>query len=181
MNVFTETPLFKMVISSTTPNTAKTIATLAHKLHLNRYKDIIIVDDDGRASWCKHEMIRWRLHHKVNFILLQVPVFSIWDRVYRDLRKLPKSQRKHRFYPFIKAKQNEDSVFSSLSAFLTLLHQNVNNLLTQFAMPIRDRNCSSQMTPAWWPDWYQFASDIKIFNGRIKLYLPDFDKICASR
>ena len=134
-----------MVISSTTPNTAKTIATLAHKLHLNRYKDIIIVDDDGRASWCKHEMIRWRLHHKVNFILLQVPVFSIWNRVYRDLRKLPQSQRRHRFYPFIKAKQNEDSVFSHLSAFLTLLHQNVNNLPHSSPIALKNQICDFEL------------------------------------
>merc|ERR1712228_663372 len=84
--------LFKMVISSTTPNTAKTLSTLKHDLDFSQYERIIILDDDGANIWCHHEMDQLYEQHRVNIILDQVSKYSVWSSVYRQFDLLASSR-----------------------------------------------------------------------------------------
>ena len=72
MHFYSES-LFKAVISTSTQlRTAKTISTLhgVHYLNLAQYKNVIILDDDADAVWCKHDLMDLKLQHKVNVQLI---------------------------------------------------------------------------------------------------------------
>ena len=155
--------LFRMLISSATPTTAKTISTLSSHVALEKYQHVIVVDDDGRKVWCKHEMIRLRQQHKVNIVLLQVPEFLIWSKVHFSFKLQTQSgrasaadpQMSQRFYSLLAAKQKDDNFFFHFYCFLRLLHQNRTDALTRFAIPIRDFNRFNRVTALWWWDWFQ--------------------------
>ena len=152
-----------MVISSLKANTAKTIGTLAHNLNLSQYENIIILDDDGRRCWCKHEMFALKLMHNVNFMLLQVPEFRIWKKVHYLYRELEQSgwysqpQKSQTFYALIAAKQNEDSLFSDFHSLLESMQNGTDNI-RQFARPIKDMNQFGRLSPLTWWEWFKFKA-----------------------
>ena len=151
-----------MVISSLTGDTAKTVATLAHNLNLAEYENIIILDDDGRKCWCKFEMMKMRLQHKINFILLQVPPFNVWDDVHYLFGEYYNASSPQRFYSLIAAKQYEDNLFFHFRSFLHLLHQKKPNALIVFAVPIRDLDRFNRITSLTWWDWFKCQSNQKL-------------------
>jgi len=87
-NMSSTDSLFKMVISSTDSNTAKTVSTLEYFLKLRKYQSIIILDDDGRNCWCKHRMLELKKHHKVDCILIQMPAFHVWEEANKRFKEL---------------------------------------------------------------------------------------------
>ena len=119
MCAFHSESLFKAVISTSTQlRTAKTISTLhgVHYLNLAQYKNVIILDDDADAVWCKHDMMNLKLQHKVNVQLIQVPHFDVWVDVFRRFRSLPGllqygPNKTEVFYDLIAVNQQTDQLF----------------------------------------------------------------------
>ena len=144
------------------------MGTLAHNLKLAEYENIIILDDDGRKCWCKFEMMKIRLQRSsVNFILIEVPKFDLWQEVYCLFRELVQSdcyatsaqpQKSQTFYAMIAAKQNEDSLFWDFHSFLKLLHQNKTNVIGRFAVPVRHMDHFNRLSPLTWWEWFKFQS-----------------------
>ena len=115
--IFSES-LFKAVISTSTQVTDKTVSTLhgVHYLNLAEYENVIILDDDADAVWCKHDMVELKTRHRVNVQLIQVPAFKIWTDVFRRFRSLPGlmqfgPNRTEVFYSLIAANQQTDQLF----------------------------------------------------------------------
>ena len=150
--------VFKMVVSSTTPDTAKTVATLGHHLDLPKYENIIILDDNGRNVWCKYYMTQLKKHHNVNFILIQVPEFHAWQHANRRYRELLDSKRVQKpFVHYVTRKQNKDNLLYHFAVFLKALHRNKSiSILFEYAKPVRDMsNFILKGSLAWW-DWDKF-------------------------
>ena len=154
-----------MVISSTTQhNTAKTLSTLAHNLNLTQYENIIILDDDADDIWCKHEMYELKKKHKVNVILIEVPVLDIWKDIYRRFLKLSITTKRHQLssqrgsntsllYKLIADYHQKDKFFLEFYNFLELLHRGgVKDkfVMTQFAALMPDESGFNQMTNMIW-------------------------------
>ena len=87
-----------------------------HYLNLADYKNILILDDEADAVWCKYDLIELKLRHKVNVQLIQVPPYDIWRDVFRRFRWLsPLLQygpnKTEIFYDLIAANQQTDQLF----------------------------------------------------------------------
>ena len=113
--------LFKMVISTRTASTAKTIETLAHNLNLTRYENIIILDDGGNDCWCRYDIVKLRACYNVRVIMMQCTPFSIWETVYDQNRPCSSKQK---FYSVIKKERDKDKELAIFHEYLELLHQN---------------------------------------------------------
>ena len=134
--------LFKMVISTTTPGTAKTISTLSNQVNLRLYSNIFILDDLANDVWCKYDMIWLKLWHKVNVMLIQVPSFDIWTSVYHRFDALPVSMHYGErastlLYNMIATNQQIDELFVRFKYFLEKSKNgNVDDVLRQFAFSL---------------------------------------------
>ena len=161
--------VFKMVVSSTTPGTAKTVSTLEYFLELRRYESIIILDDNGRNSWCKYHMMQLKKHHKVNFILIQVPKFNVWEEANHRFKELSSwSRERVSFTKMVTGKQYKDNLFYHFGLFLNALHQNESHsVLFDYAKPIRDMSHSNRLGALMWWQWYMFeyGSAMKYHNS----------------
>ena len=113
--------LFKLVIAASTPTTAKTIKTLAHKLNLPQYENIIILDDGGNDCWCRYEMVKLKAYCKVNVVMMQCDSFSIWDSIHKRNRFCTSEKS---FYSVLKKERDKDKQLVSFHEYLELLHQN---------------------------------------------------------
>ena len=150
--------LFKMVISSTNSHTAKTIATLEYSLDLKKYENIIILDDNGRNCWCRNHMMQLKKHLNVNFILIQVPEFHVWEEAHLRFTELSvMSSRSPTFTHLVTRKQNKDNFFYHFGLFLQALHRNESLVvLFEYAVPIHDvPNFKRLRTLVWW-QWFMF-------------------------
>ena len=150
--------VFKMVVSSTTQQTAKTLSTLSHKLNLSQYEHIIILDDDAENCWCKYRMIRLRLLHRVNVMLIEVPMLFIWRDIHREFSLARRVSTQPRlvatqFYCMVSKYQVKDELFAYFHDFLELLYVNAsvsNDNLFKYASLIRDESGFNHMTRILW-------------------------------
>ena len=135
-------PLFKMIISNPAISLtkAKTISTLEHCLDLSQYDRIIILDDDGPNSWCRHEMIRKSEITQTQFMLIKVPELSVWRSVHRQFlihaakRDLPQSEGgiAQFLFSMVTSFQNRDQFFVHFHEFLHALHQNNSRIFRKY-------------------------------------------------
>ena len=163
-NLVEDNIMFKMVISSTAPETFKTISTLAHDLDLSLYENIMILDKDGRDCWCKQGMINLRVKHSVNIVLIQVPEFLYWSNIYDAFKLLEMGRNKVKvpdiqpqlsqfFYSLIAGNPSQDKFFVRFVEFLELLYYNNTNVLYQFAVPRRDVSRFHRIVALDWWEW----------------------------
>ena len=137
--------IFKMVISTSTPSTAKTIETLEHNLDLSQYENVIILDDGGTDCWCRHKMVELAARHKMEILLIECPQFLVWDSVYKRHRtwSLVKNNRSplallrwsQYFYSLIKNERDSEEEFILFHEYLKFLHQNKSSYQSAYFCP----------------------------------------------
>ena len=155
--------LFKLVISSTTQQTAKTLSTLERHLALARYERVIILDDDAANCWCTFHMVKLRLQHRVNVMLIEVPMLFIWRDIHRDFAlSRPVSTQLRlvatQFFCLVSRHQKKDGFFEHFHELLELIYWNASanfagnhqHVLFKFASLMRDETGFNRMARILW-------------------------------